>query len=215
MQFSTVTLAALVGLASAQTVHVVSVSTSNNSLIFTPDNIAVPAGDFVQFQFRAGNHSVVQSNFDNPCTPIANNVANTTGVFSGYQPVAAGASTNSIPAWTIAIANTNPIWLYCSQAKHCQAGMSMVINENTTANATRSLANYKVGAAAAAANVAPGSAASTSGSTSSTSGSSSSTTSSSSSSSSTTTATTGGASGLVISTSLMGLVGFAAALLSL
>lgn len=27
------------------------------------------------------------------------------------------------------VTSTSPIWLYCSQGKHCEAGMSMVINQ--------------------------------------------------------------------------------------
>jgi uncharacterized cupredoxin-like copper-binding protein len=130
MQFTPLALAALLGVASAQqTVHVVSVSTvSNNSLVFTPDNIKVPAGDMIQFQFRAGNHSVAQSTFDNPCTPISEHT-NQTGVFSGFQPVAASMAMGMVPTWTISVQNTNPMWFYCATGKHCQAGMVMVVNE--------------------------------------------------------------------------------------
>ncbi|KAF7534898.1 hypothetical protein G7054_g5852 [Neopestalotiopsis clavispora] len=156
MQFSTLALTALLGaFASAQTVHVVSVSTANNnSLVFTPDNIQVPAGDMVQFQFRAGNHSVAQSTFDAPCSPISQHT-NQTGAFSGFMPVAASSSTGMIPTWTIMVANTNPMWFYCATGKHCQSGMVMVINENTAANATRSLTEFKKLASAATANVGP------------------------------------------------------------
>ncbi|KAI1855195.1 hypothetical protein JX266_000060 [Neoarthrinium moseri] len=156
MQFSTVALSALLGLASAQTVHVVSVATANNSLIFTPDNIKAPAGDMIQFQFRAGNHSVAQSTFDAPCSPISQHT-NQTGVFSGFQPVAASQAMGMVPTWTIMVQNTNPMWFYCATGKHCQAGMVMVVNENTGANATRSLAEFEKLASAATANVAPSS----------------------------------------------------------
>jgi plastocyanin len=127
---ATLTAAALMaGLASAQTVHVVSVSSKSNEKIFTPNNIKVPAGDMIQFQFLGGNHSVVQSNFDNPCTPIQSHVANATGMFSGYMNVAASAGTGMIPIYTMMVQDEKPIWLYCSQGMHCQAGMVMVVNE--------------------------------------------------------------------------------------
>ncbi|KAJ8120941.1 hypothetical protein ONZ43_g2488 [Nemania bipapillata] len=156
MQFSTGAIAAaLMGLASAQVVHVVSVSSTNGSLAFFPDNLTAAAGDMIQFQFRAGNHSVVQSNFDNPCTPIQAHVANATGMFSGYMDVAASASTGMIPVYTMEVTDTKPIWLYCSQKKHCQMGMVMVVNENTAANATRSLEEFKTLAAAAPQNLDP------------------------------------------------------------
>ncbi|KAI0541334.1 Cupredoxin [Xylaria digitata] len=157
MQYSAVIATALLGLASAQTVHVVSVSsqTDKTLLAFTPNNIKANAGDMIQFQFLNGNHSVVQSNFDNPCTPIQAVVANATGMFSGYMDVAASLSTGNFPTYTVEVMDEKPLWLYCSQGKHCQAGMVMVVNENTAANATRSFDNYKAASANAAANLDP------------------------------------------------------------
>lgn len=158
MQFSTGAVAtALLGLASAQTVHVVSVSSQNKDLKFFPDNLKADVGDMIQFQFLAGNHSVVQSNFDNPCTPIQAHNASAPGMFSGYMDVAASAATGEIPVYTMEVTAATPLWLYCSQGKHCQAGMVMVVNENTSANASRSLDNFKTGAAAAPENLDPSS----------------------------------------------------------
>ncbi|CAK7219479.1 hypothetical protein SBRCBS47491_003858 [Sporothrix bragantina] len=173
MQFSTLALSALLGLASAQTsVTVVEVSSKNNSLTFSPDNIKVAAGSMVQFQFLAGNHTVTQSTFDQPCQPISS-FSNVTGFHSGFVPVAASANTGSIPTYTIMINNTTPIWVYCGQAKHCENGMSMVINENTAANSSRSLTEYRT-LATKATTVVPGSADSGTSGTTTTSGTSSS-----------------------------------------
>jgi hypothetical protein len=80
----------------------------------------------VQFQFAPANHTVTQSTFDQPCQPISLHT-NTTGFYSGFMPVAAS-STNT-PTYTIMINATTPMWIYCSQGKHCQNGMTMVINE--------------------------------------------------------------------------------------
>ncbi|KAI0154278.1 Cupredoxin [Xylariaceae sp. FL1272] len=129
MYFSTVALTTLLGLASAQKIHVVSVSSTNKDLTFSPNNIQAAVGEMVQFQFISGNHSVVQSNFDNPCEPITLHNASAAGMFSGYMDVAAGESTGMSPVYTMMISATTPVWLYCSQGKHCQAGMTMVINE--------------------------------------------------------------------------------------
>jgi hypothetical protein len=82
----------------------------------------------VQFQFHAGNHTVTQSTYDAPCQPIAQH-SNVTGFHSGFLPVAASAAQGMIPTYTIQINNTNPLWLYCAQGKHCANGMVMVINE--------------------------------------------------------------------------------------
>lgn len=95
----------------------------------------------VQFQFYAGNHTVTQSNFDNPCVPISTINASAVGVYSSFMPVSAAART--LPVFTVMINDTKPVWIYCSQGPHCQKGMSMVINENTAANASRSLEAYK------------------------------------------------------------------------
>ncbi|KAK2607893.1 hypothetical protein N8I77_006536 [Diaporthe amygdali] len=165
MQFTTAALAVLAGVASAQKVQVVTVSTANNSLVYTPDNIKASAGEMVQFQFVAGNHTVTQSTFDQPCTPINSIMSNVTGFHSGYQPAAASKQTGMIPTYSIMINDTKPLWVYCAQAKHCQSGMVMVINENTAANASRSLTEFKALAAKATSNTAPSSGSTTGGST--------------------------------------------------
>jgi len=147
MQFTTLAISALsIGSALAADqikVHVVKVGGANGTLIYSPNNLVAAAGDMVQFQFAPANHTVTQSTFDNPCQPIALH-SNVTGVYSGYMPVQASAQMT--PTYTIMINDSKPMWLYCSQGKHCQNGMTMVINENTNANATRSLANYQASA---------------------------------------------------------------------
>lgn len=116
-------------LATAQKVQVVTVSSTNNSLIYSPDRVTAAVGDMVQFQFVAGNHTVTQSTFDQPCTPINTIMTNVTGFHSGYMPAAASQSTGMIPTYTIKINNTTPLWVYCAQGRHCESGMVMVINE--------------------------------------------------------------------------------------
>ncbi|WQF82028.1 Putative cupredoxin [Colletotrichum destructivum] len=142
MHISAMVVTALAAVAQAVDVQVVSVASTNNTLKFFPDKINAPVGSMVQFQFRGGNHSVVQSTFDNPCIPISNVNASAKGVYSGYQPVQASAAMGQIPVFTVMVNSTAPMWLYCSQGKHCQNGMVMVINENSRANATRTIENY-------------------------------------------------------------------------
>ncbi|KAL2265800.1 hypothetical protein VTJ83DRAFT_6900 [Remersonia thermophila] len=145
MQFTTLALAAFASLASAQKTWVVSVA-KNGSLSFQPDRLNPQPGEFVQFQFHAGNHTVTQSTFDQPCQPISLHNPNVAGFHSGFLPVAASAEQGMIPTYTIQINSTNPLWLYCAQGQHCQRGMVMVINE-PTANASRTLENHKALAA--------------------------------------------------------------------
>jgi plastocyanin len=166
MQFTTFALSAMSlssALAASVTVHVVQVGAANGTLAYFPNNIKAAVGDMVQFQFAPVNHTVTQSTFDAPCQPIAMN-SNVTGIYSGFMPVSASATTT--PTYTVLINSTTPMWLYCSQGKHCQSGMTMVINENTAANASRSLSAFQSLAAKATVNL-PGTATSagTSGST--------------------------------------------------
>lgn len=153
MQFATLALAALASIASAQRVTVVRVA-QNGSLTYTPNDIRVNVGEMVQFQFAAGNHTVTQSTFDQPCQPISMH-SNVTGFHSGYVPAAASAAQNQMSIFTINITNTNPIWIYCAQGRHCENGMVMVINAPTAAGTNRTLANYRA-AAAQANTIAPG-----------------------------------------------------------
>lgn len=99
---------------------------SNGSLTFSPNNLVAAAGDMIQFQFGPANHTVTQSTFDNPCQPVSMH-SNVSGIYSGFMPVAASASMT--PTYTIMVNDTKPMWLYCSQGKHCQNGMTMVVNE--------------------------------------------------------------------------------------
>jgi len=133
------------------TVHVIKVSNKNGSLSFAPNNLTVPVGDMVQYQFYPKNHSVVQSTFDQPCQPIALH-SNVSGVYSGFQPVAAGADT--MPTYTFTVNNTTPIWFYCSQASHCQSGMVGVINP-PAANASRTITSFAALAKNATSNLSP------------------------------------------------------------
>jgi plastocyanin len=160
MQLTSFTLSALcVGSALAQQTvrtHVVRVGSTNpeQALTYMPSELTAEVGDMVQFQFAPKNHTVTQSTFDKPCEPALLN-SNITGIYSGFMPVAADSEMTA--TYTIRINNTAPLWLYCSQGRHCQSGMVMVINA-PAANQTRTLANYKALAASAPANL-PGDAA--------------------------------------------------------
>lgn len=122
MHFSTIFAAtAIVGAAVAEE-HVVAVSTKAGDLVFKPDSIKAAEGDTVKFNFWPKNHSIAQSTFAAPCQPMAN------GFWSGYVPTAntqAVANTSFI----LEVKNASaPLWFYCSQGMHCQAGMVGVIN---------------------------------------------------------------------------------------
>lgn len=106
----------------AQTTHNVVVGASG--LTFTPNQVTAAVGDVVTFEFHPKNHTLTQSTFANPCSAMAG------GVDSGYMPVDATATT--FPVFSFRINEVTPLWFYCKQGNHCQSGMVMAINVNTS-----------------------------------------------------------------------------------
>ncbi|KAK6533787.1 hypothetical protein TWF694_002716 [Orbilia ellipsospora] len=94
-------------------------------LLFTPEIVYQDVGQEVRFQFYPQNHSVAQSSFENPCTPLGGE-SSSAGFFSGFNAVAK--IDDSIPTFTINISSSDPIYFYCAQGRHCQSGMVGVIN---------------------------------------------------------------------------------------
>lgn len=134
-------------------VHVIQVGSANGTLKFFPEVTNASVGDKIQFQFYPRNHSIAQSSFDAPCSPLAQSAtSNSTGFWSGFMPVTA--EDTMMPVFTIDVKSTAPSWFYCATGKHCQAGMVGVINPPAN-NAARTIETYKAGAAKAVANVAP------------------------------------------------------------
>lgn len=114
--------------AGEQMVHVVQVGGPNAEFIFYPQNTIAKVGDIIQFQFNPKNHSVVQSTFDKPCIPIQESMPEKLDSFySGFMPtelVPAGQK----PVYSVKVTSEDPMWFYCSQGKHCNAGMVGAIN---------------------------------------------------------------------------------------
>ncbi|KAF8912790.1 hypothetical protein CPB84DRAFT_1759518 [Gymnopilus junonius] len=134
---------------------------ASGQLAYSPEAISAKPGDQVVFHFHAKNHTVTQSSFASPCGKKDG------GVNSGFQPVAAN-QTDNLPTFTVAVNDTNPIWIYCAQgantpASHCGAGMVFAINCGADGSAN-SFTNFKnsalaigtsLKAAAAASSAAP------------------------------------------------------------
>jgi len=142
---------ALAGAAMAKNI-VVQVSDSKAGLNYNPNNIVADVGDTVQYIFNPKvhllssfppltfpssppnpltrpahqNHTVAESSFAQPCVPLAASTPGSTGFFSGFQPFNGTASLQ--PSFTLHVADTQPHWFYCAQAKHCEMGMVGVIN---------------------------------------------------------------------------------------
>ncbi|PSN75035.1 hypothetical protein BS50DRAFT_480015 [Corynespora cassiicola Philippines] len=154
--------------------HVIDVGGPNGSLVFTPANVKAAPGDLIQFQFHPKNHSVVQSTFDQPCVPIQNVMTNKTDAFfSGFMPSNASLGAKSqLLTYTIRVMDEKPVWFYCSQGQHCQAGMVGAINAPETGNKTveaftnlarAATENLSPGQVAGQGNASPGGSASPSG----------------------------------------------------
>jgi len=139
----------------------------NNGLTFTPSTVTAAVGDTVTYQFATQNHTVTSGNANAGCTPDGK-------FYSGFVPATAPAAAakpkgnkmvrgvNNLfdlekransPTFTVAVANTQPQVVYCSQAQHCQSGMVMVINPSTSG--ATSLQQYQQAASKAKTNVIP------------------------------------------------------------
>jgi hypothetical protein len=62
---------------------------------------------------------------------VTSAAAATTAAAGGYSYLAKRQA-GMTPTYTITVNATTPLWFYCAQAKHCQSGMVMAINVNTS-----------------------------------------------------------------------------------
>ncbi|KAH8100608.1 hypothetical protein BXZ70DRAFT_938030 [Cristinia sonorae] len=139
MFFPSLAALALAASASAAIINV-DVGNSDGGLVFNPEAIFANVGDQVIYTFHQKNHSVTQSSFAAPCSPLEG------GVNSGFMPVAANV-TEGFPTFTITVNDTKPIWVFCDQAadtpnSHCGAGMVHAINCGPD-GAPNSFTNFK------------------------------------------------------------------------
>jgi len=90
-------------------------------LKYDPPSLNANAGDVVRFIFKQKNHTTTQSSFESPCKPVQG------GFDSGFVPVADNVVADFLVAELI-VRDTNPVWVYCKQANHCQQGMVFAVN---------------------------------------------------------------------------------------
>jgi len=139
--FALTAVASLLSAVSAANITVV--VGKDGGLTYTPNSVTANVGDVVAFQFVSKNHTVTQSTFTAPCTPKTNPA----GVNSGFQPVAAGAT--SFPQWSFTVQNASaPMWFYCEQVGHCSQGMVFALNPS----ADKTFAAFQAAALASASN---------------------------------------------------------------
>lgn len=100
------------------------VNVAQGGLVFSPASVTAANGTFVTFVFPGVQHSVTQSTFANPCTPLTG--SNGTGFDSGL-------TTNT--QFTVQITDsTKPVWFFCKFVGHCAAGMVGAINAPSSGN---------------------------------------------------------------------------------
>ncbi|KDQ10322.1 hypothetical protein BOTBODRAFT_178339 [Botryobasidium botryosum FD-172 SS1] len=120
-------------LASAWQQHRVTVG-PNAQLIYDPPFISADIGDKVIFSFRQKNHTVTQSSFQSPCTPLLGPDGVTVIAFnSGFNPVGADVVDN-FPEVSLTVLTTDPLWFHCEQTGHCAQGMVFAINPPADGN---------------------------------------------------------------------------------
>ncbi|KAH9955623.1 hypothetical protein BC827DRAFT_1236135 [Russula dissimulans] len=125
MSFKTLSLSALLGLMMAalpvNSAQIeVTVGGPGGITLFNPNNVVAQVGDTVVFTFQQKNHTVSQSSFAQPCSPLPG------GFDSGFNAVADNATT--FPTAQFQVLDLNPVWVYCRQTGHCQKGMVFAIN---------------------------------------------------------------------------------------
>jgi len=54
----------------------------------------------------------------------------TAAAAGGYGYMVKRQTAATVKTFTVMINDTTPLWFYCAQAKHCQSGMTMVVNVN-------------------------------------------------------------------------------------
>ncbi|EJD39443.1 hypothetical protein AURDEDRAFT_24594, partial [Auricularia subglabra TFB-10046 SS5] len=107
-------------------------------LVFVPNNINAGLGDIVSFVFtdEAGglvNHSVVQTSYEHPCTPLEGGFASPTGNLPNGS------------SYSVFVFNrTQTIWFACGHPNHCQGGDVGAINAPTAGFPT--LTSFRVAA---------------------------------------------------------------------
>jgi len=115
----------LVSIAAAKTINV----KVGPAIGIDPEEIAAEVGDEIAFEIYPG-HSIAEGDgFANPCHYKPG------GFFSDFA--------DAEFVFTVAITDTSPKWIYCSQISHCQSGMAAVINPS----GDNTIADYKTAAA--------------------------------------------------------------------
>ncbi|KAK7031041.1 hypothetical protein VNI00_013831 [Paramarasmius palmivorus] len=99
-------------------------NTGHKGVGFDPSVIVPSAGDQIVFEFRSGSHSVVESTFEEPCTPKAG------GFNSGVQTVADNIEVDAsgLPTVTLQVNDSQPLWFFDQAGGTCNQGGVLAVN---------------------------------------------------------------------------------------
>ncbi|KZT28669.1 hypothetical protein NEOLEDRAFT_768296 [Neolentinus lepideus HHB14362 ss-1] len=103
-------------------------------LQFNPESLTADPGDVITFTFKQKNHTVSQSTLSNPCQLAEN------GFDSGFVPVADNNTAGPFPTAQFTVQDSNPVWVFCRQANHCQQGMVFAVNPGNNFDAFKAAA---------------------------------------------------------------------------
>ncbi|GLB44608.1 hypothetical protein LshimejAT787_1702350 [Lyophyllum shimeji] len=112
-------------------------TTGKKGVGFDPSVIHPVFGDTIKWEFRSGQHSVVQSTFDNPCTPMPGGL--NTGVFTVSDSLAVDAP--GLPSYSVQVNGTDPAWFFDEASGQCNQGAVLAVNPTTTQTAEAFKAN--------------------------------------------------------------------------
>jgi plastocyanin len=145
MMFKLAAFAALVSLAVIPKVKATDfqVIVGGGPLQYNPNQVTAQVGDTVTFVFKQANHTATESTLQDPCSPKAG------GFDSGFIPVAADV-TEDFPLAQFNVVDTNPRFVYCKQANHCQQGMVFAINAGSDFTAFQAAAQASGGGSVSA-----------------------------------------------------------------
>jgi plastocyanin len=105
------------------TVHNVIVG-ADGELKYGPRTLDARIGDIIRFDFNSTNHTVTQSTFDSPCTPLEGGF--NTG-FNQFNPT----NHTGLIFRDFEVKASTPLWFYCAQTVktfHCHKGMVLGVN---------------------------------------------------------------------------------------
>lgn len=133
-------LCCVISLVLGQTTHMVTVGDGGS--FYDPPTVAAGLNDIISFVFTGeGSHSVTQSTYSDPCTPLPG------GFNSGLYTLSNSSQLNEAPVWNLQITDdVDPIYFFCTNThpvSHCGSGMVGVINPPSQANYTAFVASAK------------------------------------------------------------------------